>query len=108
MGRLKVLIVLIIVVLQHTVLVSSLSGQKRCIVIQKQSGTHGDSSEGEEDRDVEPRRPDKRGDDRYDRRNVEKMAPDSEFLRYKIGPVKKLDDIVRYKNKLTSLKNRFV
>ncbi|XP_045782052.1 uncharacterized protein LOC123878779 [Maniola jurtina] len=100
--------VLIIVLLQHIFLVSSLSRQKRCIVIQKQSGTHGDSSEGEEDRDVEPRRPEKRSDDRYDRRNAEKMPPDSEFLRYKISPMKKLDDIMRYKNKLTSLKNRFV
>ncbi|CAH2208691.1 jg20396 [Pararge aegeria aegeria] len=71
MGTPKVFFIFMILILQQTILASTLSRQKRCIVIQKQSGTHGDSSEGEDDRDVEPRKPEKRSDERYDRRNVE-------------------------------------
>ncbi|XP_037299558.1 uncharacterized protein LOC119190791 [Manduca sexta] len=55
---------------------SAVSRQKRCIVIQKQSGTHGDSSEGGDD-DDDYRKPQPK-EPRPDRLMNNKKQPDYE------------------------------
>ncbi|CAH2062144.1 unnamed protein product, partial [Iphiclides podalirius] len=80
------------------------SRQKRCIVVQKQSGTHGDSSEGGGDEEGAPEPRDSRSDRRVldplaNVRDVEELPPN--LLKYRISPAKRYSsDWHHYMNRI--------
>ncbi|CAH2100670.1 unnamed protein product [Euphydryas editha] len=112
MSRCAVYLFFILISFHLFLHVEGYSRQKRCIVIQKQSGTHGDSTEGEDERNEDPRdrKPpenhhNKRHGSRHDLHDAEEISP--EFLRYKTGQSKKLNELYRLRNKLKYIKHKY-
>ncbi|XP_046975354.1 uncharacterized protein LOC124541482 [Vanessa cardui] len=102
-----VVLLFVVVCFQQILHTVSQIRQKRCIVIQKQSGTHGDSTEGADERIEDPQeRPEgphnKRPGNRHDLQDTEELSP--ELLRYKFGKSKKMNELNRLKKKFKANK----
>ncbi|CAH0730126.1 unnamed protein product, partial [Brenthis ino] len=104
MCRFKALFIFFIVISLELINAGNLSRQKRCIVIQKQSGTHGDSTEAEDDR-YDERNHGNRGrvyGGRHNVKDAEEISP--EFLRYNVLPSNKISELLRLRNKFKPFK----